>query len=106
MKQYEVALSYLDLETGFLTFVDDGVSEGTFCGPAEALEEAKRRMNLADEDGTKDKLLSEGKVMVFMTTKLPDSEEKFYRMELVVSFSYDHETLKAVKEYDDRIIIF
>ena len=105
-KQYEVGLYLFELETGYIFFDKDGMSEGTFCGPAEAREEAKRRMKLADEDGTKDELLAKGYAMAFFTTKLPDPEENFYRIDLMVSFSYDYDVLKRIKEKDDRIIIY
>ena len=104
-KQYEVGLYLFELETGYIFFDEDGMSEGTFCGPAEAREEAKRRMKLADEDGTKEQLLSEGYAMVFFSSKLPDPEENFFRIDLMTSFSYDHEILKKIKEKNDRIII-
>ena len=44
--------------------------------------------------------------MAFFTTKLPDPEENFYRIDLMVSFSYDYDVLKRIKEKDDRIIIY
>ena len=105
MKQYEVGLYLFELDTGFLIYNEENMSEGTFCGPAEAREEAKRRMDLADEDGTKDQLLSEGYAMVFFTAKLPDPEEDFFRIDLMTSFSYDLEVLKKIKAKNDRIII-
>ena len=43
--------------------------------------------------------------MVFFTSKLPDPEEDFFRIDLMTSFSYDIEVLKRIKAKNDRIII-
>jgi hypothetical protein len=105
MKKYEVGLYHYDLETHYIHYVEDGMSEGTFNGYAEAREEIQRRVKLAETDGTKEKLLADGYAMLFFTSKLPDEEEQYYSIDLFLPFSYDYEILKKVKDYDDRILI-
>ena len=86
----------------YLWYVD-GSATGTIYETYEAaMETVKAKMREDEESGRMKELFEKGDLIIYFTAGW---EGQSIYLKMHISGSYDEETLKAVHEYDDRILV-
>lgn len=100
-RHYEIGKHILDLNTNFIYFVEGSVPEKDYCGYPEALEAIRFARDDDDKTGRAAELLKDNKVFLYFTARWEDNT---VQMLWHASWKHKKSVMKAIKNYDDRII--